>query len=99
MSCVDLQGPAARLVLFLFPGQPTRLVKVCPKCPAVVDAGRGSVEPHQVETDMVEHLAVHAPVHPRNGRELGEDTAGATLFPSFNHRLIHFLGQTGCGKA
>ena len=44
---------------------------------------------------MVEHLAVHAPVHPRDGRELREDTAGATLFPCFDHSLVHLLGQTG----
>ena len=48
---------------------------------------------------MVEHLAVHAPVHPGNGCELGKDIAGAPLFPCFDHGLVHDLGQTGDGQA
>ena len=48
---------------------------------------------------MVENLAVHAPVHPGDGCELGEDTAGATLFPCFDHGLVHALGQTGNRQA
>ena len=48
---------------------------------------------------MVKHLAVHAPIHPGDGRELGKDSARATLFPGFDDGLVHALGQTGNREA
>ena len=65
----------------------------------MVDAGGWRVEPDRLEADMVKHLPVHAPVHPGDGGELGEDTAGATVFPCFDHGSVHALGQTGNRQA